>query len=539
LTFGGSSLASAQSENWISQFGTPTGDSGTVVAGDGLGGAFVAMNSGAPIFGPTSFILARHDGAGQQTWIQTLGTPGRDDVLGAAADGAGGLLVGGSTTGSLGGPLVGSSDAWIGRFDANGNEVWLTQLGSAGFDVCWAVVGDGTGGAFACGSTDGALAGTAGFFADAWLAHFSAAGALTWIRQLDSGSSEAATGLAMDGAGGAYVCGHTTYELFGFTSGSSDAWLARYDSAGGLLWGLQWGSIEAENFPVVALNGASGVFVAGSTSGVLGLFSAGETDVWVTAVSHAGTQGWIEQFGTPESDSCAGIESDLAGGFYLTGSTSGVLGASSAGVLDAWIARYDGSGLRSWLRQFGTAGVDRSSGVAVDQPGQFFLSGSTTRDLAAVNAGDEDAWVANFDSLLSSGYCASPANSTGMPAVITATGSSAIALGRLNLRCESLPRFAFGFFILSQMQGFAANPGGSSGNLCVSGLVGRFVGPGQVQNSGALGAISIDVDPLILPHPLGPVAAQAGETWNFQGWFRDANPQVTSNLSNGVAVTFY
>ena len=34
---------------------------------------------------------------------------------------------------------------------------------------------------------------------------------------------------------------------------------------------------------------------------------------------------------------------------------------------------------------------------------------------------------------------------------------------------------------------------------------------------------------------LGKVAAQAGETWNFQVWFRDGQ---TSNFTNGVSVQF-
>ena len=29
-----------------------------------------------------------------------------------------------------------------------------------------------------------------------------------------------------------------------------------------------------------------------------------------------------------------------------------------------------------------------------------------------------------------------------------------------------------------------------------------------------------------------------GDTWHFQLWFRDANPQITSNTSDAVAVTF-
>jgi len=30
----------------------------------------------------------------------------------------------------------------------------------------------------------------------------------------------------------------------------------------------------------------------------------------------------------------------------------------------------------------------------------------------------------------------------------------------------------------------------------------------------------------------------AGSTWRFQTWFRDANPSVTSNFTDAIAITF-
>ena len=532
-------LAGAQTTNWISQFGTPQTEFGTKLAADGAGGVFAATNSGPPVFGFTDVLLARFDELGQPLWTQTIGTPARDEVLAASSDGAGGFLLSGSTAGDLSGPSVGEVDAWVGRFDASGNSIWLTQLGSTSFDSCQAVASDGAGGAFACGSTNGDLGGPNLPSVAAWLAHFDATGNLTWIRQFNSGSPDSATGLVQDGTGGVYACGITSGDLFGFGGGDPDAWLARFGAAGNTLWGLQWGSGEPESATSVALNGVDGVFVAGNTAGFLGGSNMGSTDVWVTRISATGNQTWIEQFGTSMSDQFAAAASDLGGGVYLLGTTTGQLGSSTPGGVDSWVARYDDEGDRSWIRQFGTPGTDRAAGLAVAQPGQLFLGGSTSSDLGGPNAGGEDLWVASFDSLLSDSYCSSPANSSGAPAAFTASGSSAIPFNRLDFRCESLPQFAFGHFLCSAIQDFVPNPGGSQGNLCLGGSIGRFVGPGQIQNSGSSGVISLTVDLGSLPQPLGSVSALPGETWSFQAWFRDANPNTTSNFSNGVAVTFY
>ena len=136
-------------------------------------------------------------------------------------------------------------------------------------------------------------------------------------------------------------------------------------------------------------------------------------------------------------------------------------------------------------------------------------------------------------------YCAAVANSTGNTASMSATGSATVAANNLTLAAEDLPANSFGFFLTSMTQGFIANPGGSQGNLCIAGSIGRYVGPGQIQNSGATGVISLPVDLTQHPTPNGLVAVQVGETWNFTAWYRDVvGGTATSNFADGLAITF-
>jgi hypothetical protein len=134
-------------------------------------------------------------------------------------------------------------------------------------------------------------------------------------------------------------------------------------------------------------------------------------------------------------------------------------------------------------------------------------------------------------------YCdPAVANSTGRPGILEVTGSDVVSANQLRLTALQLPQNTFGFFLTSRTQGQVANPGGSQGVLCLGGAIGRY--QAFVLNSGAAGTIALDVSPLSLPQPLGTVSAQAGESWSFQGWYRDANPQSTSNFTDAVAVTF-
>lgn len=143
-------------------------------------------------------------------------------------------------------------------------------------------------------------------------------------------------------------------------------------------------------------------------------------------------------------------------------------------------------------------------------------------------------------STLGTAYC-TPAvvNSSGSDAKITAMGSIAVIDNSVTLVALDMPSNSFGFFLTSMSQGMVTNPGGSAGTLCLGGSIGRFVGPGQVQNSGTLGSISLAIDLTTQPTPQGPVAVVAGETWNFQTWFRDfSGGAVTSNFTHGLEITF-
>ncbi len=136
-------------------------------------------------------------------------------------------------------------------------------------------------------------------------------------------------------------------------------------------------------------------------------------------------------------------------------------------------------------------------------------------------------------------YCSpAVANSLGLRAEIEARGSAAIAAADFRLLASNLPPNSAGFFLCSRTTGILFQPGGSQGNLCLGGAIGRGVG-GAIVNSGFFGSFGVQVDLTALPQPAGSVPALTGETWNFQAWYRDAIGGVaTSNFTDGWQVTF-
>ncbi len=240
-------------------------------------------------------------------------------------------------------------------------------------------------------------------------------------------------------------------------------------------------------------------------------------------------------------------------GFELLSGLSTIAMNESGGL--AWICnvRQGGSGSpnavfreREFLfREGDTVDID---GDGVPDPGNtvYFIPGGVGQ-LAYTEEGT--VWVvAQLDTpsmgqpwaLLAVGevfgrpYCTSQPTSAGVGARIQAVGSPVVTENSLRLRCVDMPLNAFGYFLCSRTQGFAVGPGGSQGDLCLTGSVGRF--NGQIVNSAGIGALEIPVNLHAWPQPTGVIGAVAGESWNFQCWFRDANPTVTSNFSDGIEV---
>ncbi|MCP3917435.1 MAG: hypothetical protein GY711_17960 [bacterium] len=135
------------------------------------------------------------------------------------------------------------------------------------------------------------------------------------------------------------------------------------------------------------------------------------------------------------------------------------------------------------------------------------------------------AWGAD----LGTTYCAAVPNSTGQASALSASGSEYLAGNCLEFLVEDLPPGAFGMFVMSDTQALLPLFGGD-GTLCLGLPLARFAD--DILAAGAAGTVVFDVDLTSLP--VGAVAP--AEVWNFQLWYRDHNPLLTSNFSTGLEV---
>ena len=384
----------AQDQVWIEQFGTEGGDFAAAAAPDLAGGAYFAGYAegalGVSYFGSGDAWLERRDADGNRIWIRQIGTFYQDIAWAVASDDAGSVFIAGETYGDLASPKAGNFDIWVAKFDDSGAQQWTRQIGSAAFDTAQAAVSDGSGGAFIAGYTGGALGGPSAGGRDAWAAHYDSLGERSWIIQLGSSGSDGARGAAPDGAGGLYLVGSTTGVLGKGAYGGEDAWVARYMDIGERIWLVQIGTggDDAANFALP--DDAGGLYLGGYTSSIAGQVA------WVARYDADGHRMWIRQLDATDQDEAVAAAPDGAGGIFVLGTTYGAFGGPHAGGLDVWMAHLDDLGNQLWVDQLGSAADDRGSAAASDGAGGVMIGGQTQGDLAAPLAGSSDIWIARY-----------------------------------------------------------------------------------------------------------------------------------------------
>jgi hypothetical protein len=241
-----------------------------------------------------------------------------------------------------------------------------------------------------------------------------------YTKQFGSSQIDYARKVVADDAGHVYVAG-STHGAFGATSqgtlntnqGGADAFVAKFDAQGTLLWVTQFGSAADDFIEGLALDKDGFLYVAGWTEGSMpvgfhqpaspGNNNAGGKDAFVAKISAAerydaagkvdlgGTIFWIQQFGSAEDDYASSVATDKSGSIFVAGSTEGSIDKSTApgGFSNAFLFKFEPVG-GAWITrvQFnaGTEPVDTHAyAVTVDSVSSVYNESVYVTGLASGN----------------------------------------------------------------------------------------------------------------------------------------------------------
>ena len=211
------------------------------------------------------------------------------------------------------------------------------------------------------------------------------------------------------------------------------------------LWSHRAGDITADVGNAVAVDAERNVFIAGSFQGAAdfgggALVSAGSADVFLAKFNADGVHQWSKRFGSAGADAGWALAVDPSGHVVLAGKFAGTVDFGggplvSAGLANAFVAKYDSNGLHVWSRRLGGSNNETAYGVVVDASGSIIVTGEFdgTADFGGgplVSAGWRDIFVVKYAADGSHQWSRRFGNSsadTGLAVAVDATGNVFVA----------------------------------------------------------------------------------------------------------------
>jgi Beta-propeller repeat/IPT/TIG domain len=356
-----------------------------------------------------------------------LGGRRDDQGLGIAVDPSGAVYITGVTTSDdfpnatgTQRPSRWASDAFVAKLNPAGTAiVYATYLGGSGSDSGNAIAVDASGNAYVAGDTQSAdfptlnpIQSTIGGSRDVFVTKLSPTGILLYSTYLGGSLQDSASGIAVDSAGSAYICGETRSSNFptrapiqALNAGGVDGFVAKLAPSGSqLVYSTYLGGSRQDRANAIAVDASGAAYLAGDTTSTnfpvvapLQSGNAGKADVFVSKLNPNGSAlVYSTYFGGSGTDSALGIAIDGSGRAVVVGyswsalfpTTAAAVQGGNAGYGDAFafkLASDGGSAIYSTL--FGGEGDDWANAVTLDTAGNAYIGGVTSSpDFPAVNA---------------------------------------------------------------------------------------------------------------------------------------------------------
>ncbi len=306
--------------------------------------------------------------------------------------------------------LFGIGDAFLVKFNTNGERIWGTYYGdddNPNADKATSVATDAIGNVYMAGTLDG--------FA-AFLVKFSSDGTYQWNKYYSGNGSGGSQGnsVAIDAAGFVYLAGTTTtpiddndsnridtiYQFIDSTYyGNKDAYLMKFDSNGNRIWGRYYGGSNDDWGNGVSTDNYNNVYLVGTTQSDNNIATATYnefqtskstgSDAFLVKFDSSGTCKWGTYYGGGGEDFGNAIDIDTYNNIFIGGTTGTIYALGTPGAHqvakdttyqytnDAFLAKFDRYGARIWGTYYGGNSDESGNSVAIGEQGCVYLAGTT------------------------------------------------------------------------------------------------------------------------------------------------------------------
>lgn len=439
-------IAAVPTVRWGSTVTGTADESSRAIAADSLGNYYLAGTSTSTLMTAGTFtangntsgaydaFLAKYNSAGDVIWFKTFGTESSETIYSAAADSSNNVYVTGifyGATFTIETATVTHSgstytDAFIAKFNPNGQLIWLKSIGGPSYDDIRKIVIDNSDNIFLIGFTGSNLVLGGSTITnqgrnDGLLVKMDSAGNFTWAKSFGGSGEDNGFALALDSAGFIYIAG--TFNLgdlqIGNTNlvsaGGQDLFLAKLASNGDPIWATSIGGTGFESVLRLLLDTSGNIYLAGSSTSPsisisgTNLTNSGGYDGLLLKFSNSGTPLNGKMIGSTGNDFLSDVSIDSSGNIYGTGYFSGTVqfdgvnNKTSAGNTDAYIIKVNPSFNVLWAKTFGGTAADSASSIYRLTNGDLLVAGTyatqiSIDNITLLNSGLADAVIVYVNS---------------------------------------------------------------------------------------------------------------------------------------------
>jgi hypothetical protein len=360
-------------------------------------------------------------------WATYYGGTGVDEATSCATDASGNVYLAGNTRSNASIASGGHQntrnsvyEAFLVKFNASGTRQWATYYGGTGDDYGVSCATDTMGNVYLAGNTysdasisSGGHQNARGGGQDAFLVKFNASGTRQWATYYGGTSSDIGYACATDASGNIYLAG-STFSSASIASGghqntistNGDAFLVKFNTSGTRQWATYYGG-TSEEWGYCATDASGNVYIAGTTSSNASIASGGHQiarggsrDAFLVKFNPSGVRQWATYYGGTGDDQSLFCAADVSGNIYLAGRTNsndsiafnGHQNIFGRGSLDGFLVKFNTSGVRQWATYYGGLGWDEIRSCATDTLGNVYAAGYTTSNASISSGGHQNSF---------------------------------------------------------------------------------------------------------------------------------------------------
>jgi hypothetical protein len=168
--------------------------------------------------------------------------------------------------------------------------------------------------------------------------------------------------------------------------GGADIFVAKYSPAGNLVWAKSIGGKKEDEGSAIALDASGNIYVGGRIDSAAvfdantSVLSAGGYDAFIAKYDNSGNLLWVKLGGGTGNDYTNGIVCDQAGvigvGSFLTSAVFGGTTVTSAGAEDLYFIRYKSNGDFDWIKTAGGAEKETANRIVLAADGSAYATGN-------------------------------------------------------------------------------------------------------------------------------------------------------------------